>query len=90
MTGSHAAAVLSQVTGRPFVFEQLPLDDLPDGMRLLFDWLDRVGHQVNMPALARRFPDIRWHRFELWAAAQDWPPHEGDIDHSAVHAELRS
>jgi uncharacterized protein YbjT (DUF2867 family) len=73
ISGEQAAAVLSRVTGRPFTFHEVPLAELPDGMRLLFEWLDRVGHHVDIPALRQRFPGVQWHRFEDWAAAQDWP-----------------
>jgi uncharacterized protein YbjT (DUF2867 family) len=89
LTGEHAAAVLSGVTGWPFAFQEVPRDGLPGGMRALFDWLDRVGHHVDIPALRRRFPDVRWHRFEEWAATQDWPSqrqHEG----TAANREARS
>lgn len=73
LTGVEAADVLSHVTGRPFTFQPVPADSLPAGMRALFEWLDRVGHGVDVPAVRRRFPTIRWHRFEDWAARQTWP-----------------
>jgi hypothetical protein len=59
-------------------------------MRALFDWLDRVGHHVDISALRRRFPDVRWHRFEQWAATQDWPSRERPDEDSAVDREARS
>jgi uncharacterized protein YbjT (DUF2867 family) len=74
LTGEHAAAVLSRVTGRRFTFGQVPLTSLPPGMGTLFEWLARIGHQVDIPALRPRFPDVDWHRFDDWAAAQDWSP----------------
>jgi uncharacterized protein YbjT (DUF2867 family) len=73
LSGRQAAAALSVVTGRRFTFQQVPRDTLPAGLRSLFDWLDRVGHRVDIPALRERFPSVRWHRFEAWAAAQEWP-----------------
>jgi uncharacterized protein YbjT (DUF2867 family) len=72
ITGEHAATVLSRLTGRSFAFHQVARDGLPDGMRLLFDWLDRGGPQVDVPALRRRFPEVRWHTFERWAAEREW------------------
>jgi hypothetical protein len=44
---------------------------------MLFDWLDRVGHDVDIPALRRRFPEVRWQRFEGWAGKRDWTPPRG-------------
>jgi uncharacterized protein YbjT (DUF2867 family) len=73
ITGADAAVTLSRVTGRRFTFEEVPLAGLPAGMRALFEWLDLVGHDVDIPALRRRFPGVRWQRFADWAAAQDWP-----------------
>jgi uncharacterized protein YbjT (DUF2867 family) len=73
LTGEQAAAALSRVTGRPFAFAEVPRDGLPEGMRLLFEWLQRVGHHVDIPALQQRFPDVRWQRFEQWAAGRSWP-----------------
>jgi len=72
ITGEHAAAVLSRLTGRSFAFHQVARDGLPDGMRLLFDWLDRGGPQVDIQGLRRRFPEVRWHSFERWAAEREW------------------
>ena len=73
LTGDEAAAALSRVTGRPFAFHEVARDGLAPGMRLLFDWLERVGHRVDIPTLRRRLPEVRWQRFEQWAAARDWP-----------------
>jgi uncharacterized protein YbjT (DUF2867 family) len=72
ITGEHAAAVLSGLTGRSFAFHEVARDGLPDGMRLLFEWLDRGGPRVDVPALRRRFPEVRWHTFERWAAQREW------------------
>jgi hypothetical protein len=64
---------VTQVTGRRFTFQQVPLDALPAGMRALCDWLDRVGHQVDLAALHHRFASVGWHRFPAWAATREWP-----------------
>jgi uncharacterized protein YbjT (DUF2867 family) len=90
ISGEQAAAVLSRLTGRRFGFQQVPRDSLPDGMRILFDWLDRVGHDVDIPALRRRFPGVHWHRFEHWAATQDWPGQDRRDEYSTVNREVRS
>jgi len=45
----------------------------PVGMRMLFAWLDREGHRVDVAALRTDFPSVRWHRFADWAASQRWP-----------------
>jgi uncharacterized protein YbjT (DUF2867 family) len=71
ISGEEAAAALTRVAGRPFIFHQVALDSLPSGMRSLFEWLDRVGHHVDVDGLREQFPDVRWHRFEDWAGADE-------------------
>jgi uncharacterized protein YbjT (DUF2867 family) len=67
LTGAEAAATLARVTGRRFIFQPVPPHALPDGLRALFEWLDGVGHHVDIPALRSRFPPVQWHSFERWA-----------------------
>ena len=73
LTGEQAAATLSHVTGRPFAFHEVPVTTLPEGLRRLFEWLRRVGHDVAIDDVRGRFPALRWHRFEDWAATREWP-----------------
>jgi uncharacterized protein YbjT (DUF2867 family) len=73
LTGAQAAATLARVTGRRFVFQPVPPHTLPAGMRALFEWLDGVGHHVDIPALRSRFPSTQWHSFQEWAGGQTWP-----------------
>jgi hypothetical protein len=42
-------------------------------MRALFEWLAGVGHDVEIAALRRAFPEVRWQRFADWALTRDWP-----------------
>ena len=72
LTGSEAAERLSQVLGRHVEVAQLDPDSLGPGLRALFSWLDRVGHGVDIKGLRARYPEVGWHRFEDWAAGQDW------------------
>jgi uncharacterized protein YbjT (DUF2867 family) len=76
LTGNDVVAILSRVTGRPFVHYQIPLDVIrqrmgDDGVKM-YEWLDRVGYTVDRAALRREFPDVAFHDFESWAKAQDW------------------
>lgn len=72
LSGAEAAERLSHVLGRHVEVAQLDLEALGPGMRALFSWLDRVGHDVDIEALRARYPEVRWHSFEDWAAQQDW------------------
>jgi uncharacterized protein YbjT (DUF2867 family) len=73
LSGRDAAAALSRATSRPFEFEEMARDALAPPLRILFDWLDRVGTSADIARLRSAYPEIRWHRFEDWAGAQEWP-----------------
>jgi uncharacterized protein YbjT (DUF2867 family) len=73
LSGREAAAALSRATQRPFDFEELAREALAPPLRILFDWLERVGTSVDIPALRSAHPEVRWHSFEEWAAGQEWP-----------------
>jgi uncharacterized protein YbjT (DUF2867 family) len=72
LTGIEAAQALSRATGRSFAFERMPVEQLAPPLRKLFEWLETVGHSVDIAGLHRRHPDVGWHRFETWAAQQRW------------------
>src|SRR6201984_1865861 len=76
LSGNDVVAVLSRVTGRPFSYQQTPLDVIrrfmgDDNVKMI-EWFDRVGNTVDRAALRREFPDVAFHDFESWARAQDW------------------
>jgi uncharacterized protein YbjT (DUF2867 family) len=76
LTGNDVIAILSRVTGRPFTYNQIPLDVIRKGMGedgvKMYEWFDRVGYTVDRAALRREFPDVAFRDFESWAKAQDW------------------
>ena len=76
LTGDETVGILSEVTGRPFTYYQVPLDSIrqrmgDDGARM-YEWFDRVGYTVDRAALHREFPDVAFHSFRSWASTQDW------------------
>jgi len=76
LTGDEAVAILSEVTGRPFTYYQVPLDAIrqrmgDDGARM-YEWFDRVGYTFDRAELHREFPDVAFHSFGSWAKTQDW------------------
>jgi len=76
LTGNDAMAILSRVTGRPFIYYQIPLDFIRQRMGedavTMYEWFDRVGFAADRAALRREFPDVTFHDFESWAKTQDW------------------
>jgi uncharacterized protein YbjT (DUF2867 family) len=69
VTASEAAAAIARVTGIAFTPQLLDLGSLPPGLRALFGWLARVGHDVDLGALRDRYPEVGWHDFDAWADA---------------------
>ena len=76
LTGNDALAILSRVTGRPFRYQQVPLDVIRQRMGedavKMYEWFDRVGFAVDRAVLRREFPDVAFHDFESWAKTQEW------------------
>ena len=74
-TGNDMVAILARVTGRAFAYQQIPLDVIRQGMgddaATMYEWFDRVGYTVDLPALRGDFPDIVFHDFESWLRTQD-------------------
>jgi uncharacterized protein YbjT (DUF2867 family) len=69
LTGAEEANILSSVSGRVLeVHEVSP----PGGLRPLFEWLDRVGFNVDITGLHHDYPEIPWHAFADWSLGQDW------------------
>ena len=38
----------------------------------MFEWLDRIGYDVDIAKLHLMFPEVGWHSFADWAKAYDW------------------
>jgi uncharacterized protein YbjT (DUF2867 family) len=75
-TGTDALAILSRVTGRPFRYQQVPLDvvrqRIGEDAARMSERFDRVGFAADRAALHREFPDVAFRDFESWAKTQDW------------------
>jgi len=74
LTGVETAEILSRAIGRPIQYRQTPLSEMrrnEDAARM-YEWFERVGYTVDLPALRRDYPEVGWHTFEAWAREQDW------------------
>ena len=40
------------------------------GLRSLFAWLERTGHDVDIPGLRGRYPQVGWHTYEDWLRSE--------------------
>lgn len=74
LTAPEMAQVLSDVSGRPITFQQVPLEEVRKGSEeyaIMLDWFDRVGYDADIDGNAREF-GIAPTRFRDWAARQSW------------------
>jgi uncharacterized protein YbjT (DUF2867 family) len=75
LSGEEEAAILSRATGRPIRYHEVPLEDVrrqSDDTAIMFEWFERIGYSVDIAALRREFPEVKWTTFADWATARDW------------------
>ncbi|TPN01660.1 NmrA/HSCARG family protein [Mesorhizobium sp. B2-1-3A] len=75
LSGEEQARILSEAIGRPIRYQEIPIAaarQQSEDAALMFEWFDRVGYDVDITALQREFPEVRWHGFADWAHAFDW------------------
>lgn len=75
LSGEEQATILSQAIGRPIRYQEIPIAAIrqqSEDLALMSEWFDRIGYDVDIAALRKDFPDVRWHSFADWARAFDW------------------
>lgn len=75
LSGEAQAKILSEAIGRPIGYQEIPIAaarQQSEDAALMFEWFDRVGYDVDIAALRRDFPEVRWHSFSDWAREFDW------------------
>ncbi|MFG2354196.1 NmrA/HSCARG family protein [Streptomyces sp. NPDC048521] len=75
-TPAQIAAVLAAATGSPITHREVPLDHVrtrSEDLASMFAYFTTSGLDVDVPGLRRAHPEVGWHSFTDWAAAQDWP-----------------
>lgn len=75
LSGEEQARILSEAIGRPIRYQEISLAvarQQSEDAALMFEWFDRVGYDVDIAALHKDFPEVRWHSFADWARAFDW------------------
>ncbi|MCK5248458.1 MAG: NmrA/HSCARG family protein [Spirochaetaceae bacterium] len=75
LTGLEHAEAVAGASGREIGFFQVPIDEvrgMSEDMALMYEWFDGVGYSVDIEALRRDYPEVKWERFSQWASRQDW------------------
>ncbi|MFE0043942.1 NmrA/HSCARG family protein [Streptomyces albireticuli] len=74
-TPGQIAETLTAALGRPVVHQEVPLDQVrrwSADLAAMFAYFTTHGLDVDVAGLRRDFPEVGWHSFADWAAAQDW------------------
>ncbi|MFF8952439.1 NmrA/HSCARG family protein [Streptomyces sp. NPDC014940] len=76
LTAAGIAAVLTTAAGLPVAHREVPLAEVrahSHDLAAMFGYFGTTGLDVDVAALRRAHPEVGWHTFADWAAAQDWP-----------------
>lgn len=74
LTMPEAAAILSDVTGKPVTHVQVPIEEVrkaSEDFALMLEWFDRVGYDADIAGTAKAW-GIEPTPFAKWAAQADW------------------
>ncbi|GAA4260560.1 NmrA/HSCARG family protein [Dactylosporangium darangshiense] len=75
-TPAEMAHILGEAVGRPIGHREVPLEYVRErsaDLAAMFAYFNTSGLDVDVAALRREHPEVGWHTFAEWAAAQDWP-----------------
>jgi uncharacterized protein YbjT (DUF2867 family) len=75
VAGTDVTRMLSQASGRPIRYQQVPLETIAQfnkDIAEMYEWFDRVGMSVDVEALHARTPEVAWTTFREWAGREDW------------------
>ena len=76
MTNVEAAATFSRVLGRPVKFQKLPLPlvrlILGREFYQMFRWFNQAGFKADIPALKKKYPEVRLLNLEDWLIKEGW------------------
>jgi uncharacterized protein YbjT (DUF2867 family) len=70
----EVALVLSKVTGKPFTFEQVPIELIRQNsadFASMLEWFDKVGYNADIKGNAKSY-NIKSTSFAEWAKKQKW------------------
>lgn len=69
------ARSISDASDKEVRFQRVPLMGIAQESKewgRMFEWFDRVGHDVDIEGLKEDFPEVPWQTFSAWAKEQDW------------------
>ncbi|MGW0950139.1 NmrA/HSCARG family protein [Streptomyces sp. NPDC002623] len=75
-TPGQIAEILAAAADRPITHQEIPLAHVRTrsaDLAAMFEYFTTVGLDIDVAGLRRDYPEVGWHSFADWAAAQDWP-----------------
>lgn len=74
ITGTDAAAVLSEETGRPINYFAVPIEQVRssnEDLALMWEFFAKAP-QIDVAGLRQKFHEVGWQDYRQWASKQDW------------------
>jgi uncharacterized protein YbjT (DUF2867 family) len=74
LTMPQTAQIISKAAGRTVSFRPVPIEEVrkaSDDYAIMLEWFDRVGYDVDIPALSMQY-GIRPTPLAEWAATVNW------------------
>ncbi len=71
VSGTEAAAILGDASGRRIAYEEIRRDGL-NADWAKNEWFSPEGYKFDAPRLRREYPEVNWRTLREWAADQDW------------------
>ncbi|MGW1786728.1 NmrA/HSCARG family protein [Streptomyces sp. NPDC002143] len=74
-TPGQIAETLAAAADRPITHQEVKLAQVRTwsaDLAAMFEYFTTVGLDVDVAGLRRDYPEVGWHSFADWAAAQDW------------------
>ena len=76
LTNIEAAATFSRVLAKPVKFQNIPLPlvrlVLGKEFYQMFRWFNKAGFQADIPALKKKYPEVRLLSLEEWLIKEGW------------------
>lgn len=75
ISGDEMANILTQATHQTISYESFPTSELrkfDDDMATMFEWLAKIGYDVDIRKLHELFSDVNWQNYTQWAESANW------------------
>ncbi|HEY6668294.1 MAG TPA: hypothetical protein VI033_03990, partial [Candidatus Nitrosopolaris sp.] len=60
---------------RKIRYEQVPMEQIrqaSEDLAVMYEWFERIGTGVDVAALHKQYPEVKWLTFKDWVKSQNW------------------